>query len=254
MFKHKKVNLILKKILIIFVWLAIWQSAAVLTGLDFLIAGPVNVFMALIKLLKTRVLYLSVVHTFTKVTAGFVIAFLSGSLLGSMSGKCNNLRLFLQPLLYTIQTLPVASFIILLLIWFGSSSVAFLISFIVVFPMIYNGFLSAMDNLDIKLEQMSDVFGVPLLKKIRCVYLSQLMSDIQGTLKSAVSMGFKAGVSAEVIGLVKNSIGEQIYYSKLYMTTADLFAWSIVLIFISIIFEHIFIKCINGFTNFVKRP
>ena len=246
MFKHKKVNLILKKILIIFVWLAIWQSAAVLTGLDFLIAGPVNVFMALIKLLKTRVLYLSVVHTFTKVTAGFVIAFLSGSLLGSMSGKYNNL--------YTMQTLPVASFIILLLIWFGSSSVAFLISFIVVFPMIYNGFLSAMDNLDIKLEQMSDVFGVPLLKKIRCVYLSQLMSDIQGTLKSAVSMGFKAGVSAEVIGLVKNSIGEQIYYSKLYMTTADLFAWSIVLIFISIIFEHIFIKCINGFTNFVKRP
>ena len=54
-------------------------------------------------------------------------------------------------------------------------------------------------------------------------------------------MSWKSGIAAEVIGIPDSSIGEQLYYSKLYLDTAGLFAWTFVIILISAVFERIFL-------------
>ena len=60
-------------------------------------------------------------------------------------------------------------------------------------------------------------------------------------------MSWKAGVAAEVIGIPDGSIGEKLYEAKVYLSSADLFAWTVVIVFISILFEKIFLFILKQF-------
>lgn len=59
----------------------------------------------------------------------------------------------------------------------------------------------------------------------------------------SVSLGlcWKSGIAAEVIGLPKGSIGEKLYQAKIFLNTGELFAWTLVIIIVSIVFEKLFI-------------
>ena len=218
--KNFKQNI--NKIIIIAVWLLIWQAASSLTGLELILAGPVNVFKALCTKLGEKDFYIAAGGSFVHIFAGFIIAFVTACIIGFLSSFCGWLREFLRPAIVIMQSLPIASF-----------------------PMIYNSVITGVGNVDSKILEMAQVFNVPGWKKIRCIYAVYVLPYIQTSLKSALGMCWKAGVSAEVIGLVTHSIGEQLYYSKLYLMTADLFAWSIAVVFMSFIFEKIFMKLVD---------
>ena len=66
-----------------------------------------------------------------------------------------------------MKSIPVASFVILALIWIGSENLCIFISFLVVLPMIYVNTLAGLESTDPKLLEMADVFGVPFLRRIR---------------------------------------------------------------------------------------
>lgn len=61
---------------------------------------------------------------------------------------------------------------------------------------------------------------------------------------------WKAGIAAEVIGIPTGSIGEKLYKAKVYLETPDLFAWTIVIIFVSMTFEKMFMFCLKKITNY----
>lgn len=236
------------------VWLIVWQTASVVTGLEFLLASPVSVFWALVKLLGTKVFYLTLANSFVKITLGFGVAFVAGTILGLAAGNFGIVEEILRPPVQLMKTLPMTSFIILLLIWFGSENVAVFIAFIVVFPIDYTGVIEGVQKTDIRLKEMAEIFEIPTLRKIRCIYVPQILPFVEANLKTGIGMCWKAGVSAEVIGLVRYSIGEQLYYSKLYLMTAELFAWSIVVVVASMAFETLFIKLLKLVVNLVKHP
>jgi len=232
----------------------IWQAASVLTGLEILLASPVNVFLALAKMLGTKIFYITLANSFVKITFGFLAAFAAGTVLGLLSGKFGIIEEILSPPVQLMKTLPITSFIILLLIWFGSENVAVFIVFIVIFPMIYTGLIDGMRNVDAQLKEMSEIFRIPAFRKIRCIYVPQIAPFVEANLKMGIGMCWKAGVSAEVIGLVRYSVGEQLYYSKLYLMTAELFAWSIVVVLVSLLSEILFIKLLELVVNAAKHP
>ena len=165
--KNFKQNI--NKIIIIVVWLLIWQAAASLTGLELILAGPVNVFKALCTKLGEKDFYIAAGGSFVHIFAGFIIAFVTACIMGFLASFCGWLREFLRPAIVIMQSLPIASFIIVLIIWFGSKNVASYISFIVVFPMIYNSVITGVGNVDSKILEMAQVFNVPWWKKIRCI-------------------------------------------------------------------------------------
>ncbi len=232
----------------------IWQAASVLTGLEILLASPVNVFLALVRMIGTKVFYITLANSFVKITLGFLAAFVAGTILGLLSGKYGIIEEILGPPVQLMKTLPITSFIILLLIWFGSENVAVFIAFIVIFPMIYTGVIDGMRNVDTQLKEMAEIFQIPAFRKIRCIYVPQVAPFVEANLKTGIGMCWKAGVSAEVIGLVRYSVGEQLYYSKLYLMTAELFAWSIVVVIVSRLFEMLFIKLLELAVNAAKHP
>ena len=55
----------------------------------------------------------------------------------------------------------------------------------------------------------------------------------------ATGMAWKSGIAAEIIGLAKNSIGNELYKTKIYLMIPELFAWTIVIVLLSVLFETV---------------
>ncbi len=88
---------------------------------------------------------------------------------------------------------------------------------------------------------MSRVFRF-LFKRLRYIYIPAVHPYLLSSCRTALGMSWKSGVAAEVIGIPQASIGEQLYYSKLYLDTAGLFAWTFAIIVISAVFERFFLS------------
>uniref|UniRef100_UPI003260A51C ABC transporter permease n=1 Tax=Clostridium sp. NkU-1 TaxID=1095009 RepID=UPI003260A51C len=127
------------------------------------------------------------------------------------------------------------------LIWVGSENLSVFIAFLVVFPIIYINTMAGFKSTDPKLLEMARVFHMQGKKKLFYIYRPALLPYLISGCRVALGMGWKSGVAAEVIGVPNHSIGEKLYMAKIYLSTADLFAWTLVIIVISALFEKFFL-------------
>ncbi len=240
-------------IIAVLLWLIVWQAASVLTGLELILASPVSVLLYLKDLLMTLSTYRILARTFFNITFGFLCAFAAGCICACAAYKLPFVRGLLVPPILLMKSLPMASFIILLLIWFGSSRVSIFTSFIVSFPLVYSGVMSGIEKRNTQMLEMSKVFGISLYRRIRWIDIPQILPIAKPDFKMAAGMCLKAGVSAEVIGLARQTIGEQLYYSKIYIDTAGLFAWSLLVVLLGLIWEKLFVWVAECAERLLKR-
>lgn len=228
---------LLRGLLIALFWLGVWQAASMLVAKPVLFASPLDTVRALLALLPTVDFWLSVLGSFRRIALGFFLALVFGTLTGAAAFRFGLLRELVSPLLTLMKSVPVASFIILVLVWFGSANLAVIVSLIIVFPLIYFATLSGLGSADPELLEAASVFRVPGKRVLWQVYRPALWPYLRGACASALGMSWKAGIAAEVIGTPARSIGEQMYLSKIYMDTAELFAWTLTVIVLSTVFE-----------------
>ena len=138
-----------------------------------------------------------------------------------------------------------ASFIILVLIWVPSRNLSVVISFLMVFPVMYTNLLKGIESTDRNLLEMAQVFRISLPRRIRYIYVSQVLPFFRAGCSVALGLCWKAGIAAEVIGIPEQSIGEMLYNAKIYLNTPDLFAWTVVIVMISLLFEKLFLAGID---------
>ena len=228
---------LLRGLLIALFWLGIWQAASMLVAKPVLFASPLDTVKALVRLLPTKDFWLSVLGSFRRIALGFFLALILGMLTGAAAFRFRLLRELLSPLLSLMKSVPVASFIILILVWFGSANLAVIVSLIIVFPLIYFAALSGLGSADPELLELAKVYRVPAKRTVWQIYRPALWPYLRGACASALGMSWKAGIAAEVIGTPDHSIREQLYLSKIYMDTAELFAWTLTVIVLSAVFE-----------------
>lgn len=220
-------------------WLVIWQLLAFKLDNRILLTGPIEVLRTLYADIQTAVFWRTCLNSLGHILAGFGLAFFMAAVLGILSGFCGLLEEILSPVIQFMKAVPVASIVVLVLIWTGSKNLAVIVVFLMVFPIIYFGFLSGIKNVDPKKLEMTEVFRFTWINRMIYLYRPALMPFVLAACKSALGMSWKAGVAAEVIGVPDHSIGERIYLSKIYLDTAELFAWTLVVILLSVLFEHL---------------
>ena len=115
-----------------------------------------------------------------------------------------------------------------------------------VLPIVYVNTIAGLASTDPKLLEMARVFHMPALKKVRYIYVPALMPYLVSGCKTALGMSWKSGIAAEVIGLPSGSLGERLYTAKVYFQTEDLFAWTAVIVAVSLIFERLFLRAVNA--------
>lgn len=220
-------------------WLLLWELLSLYLDSEILLASPQEVIVTLFQLMKTLDFWQTILSSSLRIIIGFIFGMITGTVLAVVSYRFVLIEELLSPLMKVIKTLPVASFIILALIWINSKNLSVLISFMMVLPMIYSSVLQGMREADEKLLQMAKVYGLGPVKKAVAIYIPSVTPFIITTVSVGIGFSWKAGVAAEVIGIPSGSIGERLYEAKLYLMTKELLAWTIVIIIISMIFENL---------------
>ena len=251
--EHKK-HKTLRKTIIILLWLVIWQIAAVWTDNHILLVGPIEVLLSFVRNVMQEDFLRIVLYSLARIGLGFLFALLTGLVLGAISYRLPFMQELFSPVMAALKSIPVASFVVLLLIWFGSSKLSFFISFLIVFPNIYVNTIAGLKSADRKLLEMADVLGVDKMNRFFYIYRPALMPYLDSCLAISLGMSWKSGVAAEIIGLSDHSLGERLYMSKISLDTAGLFAWTLMIILISFLFEKLVLMLVKRFEVWKPYP
>ncbi len=227
------------------IWLGIWQIFSMRINRRIFLPSPIEVGKALIQIGKTGEFYAAAGNSLVHVLSGFLLAVTVGSLLAVLSYQNQWLRIFIQVPVKLIQATPVASFTILALVWISSKHLSILVSFLMVLPTITINVERGLLETKQELLEMAQVYQMPLMRRIRYIYLPSVMPYFLSACSIGVGMSWKSGIAAEVIGISKHSIGNQLYQAKLYLMTPELFAWTFAVIGISILMEQGMVRLIE---------
>ncbi|WP_310604737.1 ABC transporter permease [Anaerosporobacter sp.] len=229
------------KLWAVIVWLLIWEIASRLLKQEILLVSPVSTAKRLLEIARAWEFFRTILHSMMQIILGFLGATAIGIVLAILGNLNRRVEEFLQPLFGVMKAIPVASFIILCLVFLSSKKLSIFIVFLMVLPIMYTNILQGIQSVDRNLIEMAGVFEVPLVKRIRYLYIPAIWPFFYAACRVGIGFSFKSGIAAEVIGIPKGTIGERLYEAKIYLDTPDLFAWTIVIVVVSILFEKLFL-------------
>lgn len=220
-------------------WLAVWQLAAFNVDNALLIPYPYAVVTRLEELSLSTAFWGAIGRSLLRIMAGFGLGALGGLLMAVLTGAFRPANMLFSPALKAVLATPVASFIILLIIWFNPALVPTLVAFLVVLPVIWRNIHGGIAGLDRRLLEMARLFNLSPLRRLRRLYIPGLVPPFLSACSVAVGLAWKSGVAAEVISYSRSSIGGELKAGQTYLDTADVFVWTIVVIILSLLIERL---------------
>lgn len=242
---NSKLRKALIKAGVISAWLLLWQLTAIIIGSEFLFPSPISVAKRLFELAVTVDFWKSAVFSLGRISFGCVLGIACGTLLGAVTAFSKPLYDFLSPLLVTVKTTPVASFIILLLVWIKRSYIPVVIAFLMVVPVLWANVAEGLKNADKNLLEAARIFGFSKRRKLKAIYIPQALPSFSAGCKTSVGFSWKAGIAAEVLATPPDSVGFNLYYARINLEYDDLFAWTAAVIAMSFLLEKVVVKLLK---------
>jgi NitT/TauT family transport system permease protein len=230
---------IFSSIVIILFWFAVWQAASMIINKPLYMPSPYETFLSLASIITTALFWISVVYTIYRVLFGLVISFVLGVILAFIASRFDFFQRLLRPFITIVKSTPVASVIVLALVWFSSSDVPIFACVLMCFPIFYTNVLAGIKSVDKELLEMASVFNIKNGRIITGIKIPSVLPYLYSALSVCLGFSWKSVVAAEVLSNYKYSIGYNLYTTKMYLNTAELFAWTITVIIISVLIEKI---------------
>ena len=199
----------------------------------------------LAELVVTAAFWQSTAFSLLRIFCGTVAGIVLGSLLASLTCHFILADMILSPAIRVVRATPVASFIILVLLWVRTGQVPGVISALMVLPILWESVSAGIKSVDPLLLELARAYRFGTGKTMRYVYLQSVMPHFSAGVCTAIGLAWKSGVAAEVLCLPKAAIGTQVYYSKIYLETPSLFAWTAVVIVLSLILEKLVLRLLR---------
>lgn len=233
--------------------LALWQILASVIKQPILLVTPLQVAKRLLTIWREVGFWSTIGFTLIRILGGFFLGLFLGILLAGLSDKYKAIEILLWPYMVTIRSVPIASIVVICLIWLSGANLSIFISFLIVIPVIYQNVLTGLKNRDPELNEAAEVNGATGFKKFKYVTLPQISPFLYSACTVTIGMAWKAGVAAEIIGTPQGSIGQMLYLSKIYLDTDGLLAWTVVLVILSIICEKLILLIIKSIINKISH-
>jgi NitT/TauT family transport system permease protein len=226
-------------------WLLLWALAARAVGKELLLPSPLRVGQTLFALMRGRDFWLTLLQSILRVLTGLVAASVLGVILALLTHRSPLLNALLSPVMALLKSTPVASFIILALVWLGRSVVPAVIAGLMVLPVVWANVTAGLNSVDRQLLELAAVYRLPRLRVLRRIVWPAVLPHLRAALRSALGLGWKAGIAAEVLTVPPYSIGKKIYESKIYLETSELFAWTAAVVCISFLIEGLLLRLVG---------
>lgn len=228
-----------KIILPIAFWLLLWQILALIVNRSFLIPTVPETFLALVDLVYSKDFFKVILLSLARIVAGLFLGIAAGILLSFLSYKFEAINLLVSPLISIIKSTPVATFIVILWIMLSGNALTVIIAFLMVLPIIWQNLMDGYKSIDKDLSEVCDVFEFSFSKRMRILVFPALMKYLIPGIITATGLAWKAEIAAEIIAYTKNSIGQEINDAKYFYETPTVFAWTFVIIVMSIFLEKL---------------
>lgn len=237
-FRKKVKNVIIKVGAVLF-WVLLWQILYLAVGQEILIVSPIATVKRLFELSLQEQFWITAFSSLVRIMGGYVLAVIIGFFLAFLTSFVPVLRALFHPVIIAARATPVASFIILALVWLSVGKVPAFIASLVAVPIVWENISEGIRRTDEKYLQMAKVYKIGKVNTFTKIYFPSVYPYLASGAVSALGLAWKAGIAAEVLSVPKNSIGLELYYSKIYIETLDLFAWTLAVIILSVALEKL---------------
>jgi len=235
--------------LIAAIWLLIWEASARIVGQAILIPSPLATLSIWGAMVLDPQFWLAVVFSLGRILSGLLLGTLGGVMLAILGSLSPWWRDFFKPLLSIIRATPVASFIILALVWFSTGMVPVFATFLIVLPLIWSNVYHGIQETDPKLLEMAQAFRMNRSTRLFKLYIPSVRPYFSAAITTAIGMAWKAGVAAEIICIPSQSIGQGFYNSRIHLDTVSVFAWTVTVILLSILLEKLAVFFIGRYNR-----
>jgi len=229
---------ICRGLLIAAFWIGVWAFSSWKLDTPLLFPSPLSVLQTLGTLLTTPRFYLVTANSFLNILLGLVIGIAVAALLALLTFFVPPVKALFSPLIAIVKATPVASFIVLALIFIGAPKVPAFITVLIVFPIVWTNLDEGLSEIDPKLSEVARVYQMSFSRKLRVLYLPSVRPYFLSACKSAMGLAWKAGIAAEIIAMPPDTIGTMIGEAKLYILTSEMFAWTLTVVLLSLLIEY----------------
>ena len=240
---------LLRPLLPLAFWLVVWQLAALAVGQSFILPGPAAVLGTLIQLAGVPSFWQTALLSLVRVLAGLLAGTLLGALTAALTCASRWADVLLSPAVRVIRAVPVVSFILFVLLWTRRGLVPVVVSALMVLPVVWGNVGRGIRETDPKLLEQAGALRFSRLKTVRLVYLPSVRPYFLSAVVTSLGLAWKSGVAAEVLCRPAWAVGTQIVQARDYLETASLFAWTLVILLLSLTLE----KLLSALLNRINR-
>lgn len=239
----------IKSWVIIFGWLLVWEISDHVVDNRIILVGPLGIIDALWYQMTQSDFLITCAASFLRIAIGFFVSVIGGFCLAIVCYKCKIIKDIIQPVMTTLKSIPLVSIVIMLLIWVGNQALTSWLAVLICLPIIYTSTLAGFQNVDPSMLEMAETFQLSPLKKFMYIYRPSFMPFLTSACESSLGMSWKAGMMAEVLATPKPSIGRELFAAQTYLQISNLFAWTVVVIVLSLVFEKSFMRLLRQFNK-----
>lgn len=234
----------INKILATLIFLLIWHFVSKNFS-SIILPSPLEVLNSFVDNIAEDNFFKHIVVTVLRAFWGLAISFLFAFPIGILMGIKKKIYDFFHPFIVFIQSMPVIAWILLALIWFDNKLIPVFVVIVAVIPIIILNIAEGVKRVDKKLLQMAKIYNFSKKKTIKKIYIPSIAGYFESSLKIVFGNTFKVVVMAEVLAHPGTGIGEKMSWARINIETADLLAWSFIVVIITFI--------IMGILNVFKK-
>lgn len=220
-------------------WLAVWQLAAMRMGQALLLPGPLLTARTLASLAGTADFWLSTGVTLARIFCGFLGGAAAGTALAVLTSAFPWANAVLSPAVRVVRATPVVSFILLVLLWLPTGHVPAVIAGLMVLPVLWGNVKRGIAETDPLLLEAARAYRLGRWRTLRLVCVPSALPYFASGCQTALGLAWKAGVAAEVLCMPRRAIGSRIGEARNILETPALFAWTLVIIVLSLLLERV---------------
>lgn len=242
-------NKYIHQIVLIITVIVLWESLHLRMNNSILLPSFFEVLKTMFSQLQQSSFYIAIFLTLQRVTIGLLMSALVALVLAMISLQSKVVDYYVNPLVGAIKSIPNISFMIIILLWFGSETSVFVVIFFVVFPIFYYSIKAGFSTIDPHLKDVLLLYPLTKVDELKDVYLPLSIAHLQSALSSGIGLALKVGIMAEILGQVSKGVGKSMYIGKINLEMHIIFAWTLWIIIIIYIVE----KGVNGYFKKIQK-
>ena len=222
---------------IIFI-ITIYQLLAILIDNEFSLPKLQLIIKESFNLFSMATFWKSFFYSLFRTIIGFLLSFILALTLAIIHKFFKFPRKFINIIIAIIRAVPTIAIILNLLFWTNSNLAPIIIACLVTLPQLFVSILQELENFDIEIIQMCNLYKIPQKQIFLKVYMPFVMPRLALTICSNFALTLKLIGSSEALCSTLNSLGYMMKDAKASFNPSELMALSIICIIVAIVLEY----------------